>query len=260
MPHSRSMSSRTVAITNFPDFAASHQLLSRAVPGQCDRSLCKPHPLPLPPIQERQQGSGDRDEIRKTEHALLDLPRHRAQLLQENAACEPAREAPHRPDEPPGEDEVTVEVMRYDRDDADEPLDKAGLYLHVRDSLDRGMLEAEEGDQDDADAGAEEPGIGAGRERRGLEGTLRVALRWPGSELGKRDSRDDGREHPALVQVRDEHDTEHRANDERHRPKEVPEPVYLLPVRDRGANAAEEGADLEVPDDGTVGDAREEEL
>jgi hypothetical protein len=35
-----------------------------------------------------------------------------------------------------------------------------------------------------------------------------------------------------------------------------PEPVYLLPVRDRGANAAEEGADLEVPDDGTVGDAR----
>ena len=30
--------------------------------------------------------------------------------------------------------------------------------------------------------------------------------------------------------------------------------------RDRGANAAEEGADLEVPDDGTVGDAREEEL
>jgi hypothetical protein len=34
----------------------------------------------------------------------------------------------------------------------------------------------------------------------------------------------------------------------------------LLPVRDRGADAAEEGADLEVPDDGTVGDAREEEL
>ena len=62
------------------------------------------------------------------------------------------------------------------------------------------------------------------------------------------------------MQVRDDHDTEHRANDERHRPKEVPEPVYLLPVRDRGANAAEEGADLEVPDDGTVGDAREEEL
>src|SRR5215831_2755248 len=50
------------------------------------------------------------------------------------------------------------------------------------------------------------------------------------------------------------------ANDERRRPKEVPEPVYLLPVRDRGANAAEEGADFEVPDDGTVGDAREEEL
>src|SRR4030095_7738779 len=39
-----------------------------------------------------------------------------------------------------------------------------------------------------------------------------------------------------------------------------PEPVYLLLVRDRGADAAEEGADLEVPDDGTVGDAREEEL
>src|SRR5262249_36426298 len=50
------------------------------------------------------------------------------------------------------------------------------------------------------------------------------------------------------------------ANDKWHRPKEVPEPVYLLPVRDRGANAAEEGADLEVPDDGTVGDTREEEL
>src|SRR5262250_4015422 len=101
--------------------------------------------LSLPPIQERQQGSGDRDEIRKTEHALLDLPRHRAQLLQENAACEPAREAPHRPDEPQGEDEVPVEVMRDDGDDAHEPLDKAGLYLHVRDSLDRGMLETEEG-------------------------------------------------------------------------------------------------------------------
>src|SRR5262249_34696606 len=53
---------------------------------------------------------------------------------------------------------------------------------------------------------------------------------------------------------------EHRANDERHRPKEIPQPVYLLPVRDRGANAAEKGADFEVPDDGTVGDAREEEL
>ena len=67
--------------------------------------------------------------------------------------------------------------MRYDGDDADEPLDKAGLYLHVRDSLDRGMLETEEGDQDDADAGAEEPGIGAGRERRGLEGALRDVFR-----------------------------------------------------------------------------------
>ena len=63
-----------------------------------------------------------------------------------------------------------------------------------------------------------------------------------------------------LVQVRDDHDTEHRANDERHGPEEVPKPVYLLPARDRGADAAEEGADLEVPDDGTVGDAREEEL
>src|SRR5262249_54002577 len=42
--------------------AASHQLLSRAVPG-----LCKPHSLPPSPIQERQQGSGDPDEIRKTE-------------------------------------------------------------------------------------------------------------------------------------------------------------------------------------------------
>jgi len=62
------------------------------------------------------------------------------------------------------------------------------------------------------------------------------------------------------VQVRNDHDTEHRANDERHGPEEVPEPVYLLLVRDRGADAAEEGADLEVPDDGTVGDAREEEL
>ena len=60
--------------------------------------------------------------------------------------------------------------------------------------------------------------------------------------------------------MRDDHDTEHRANDERHGPEEVPEPVYLLPVRDRGADAAEEGADIEVPDDGTVGHARQEEL
>src|SRR5262249_43224457 len=58
----------------------------------------------------------------------------------------------------------------------------------------------------------------------------------------------------------DDHDTEHRPNEERHGPEEVPEPVYLLPVRDRGADAAEEGADLEVPDDRTVGDARKEEL
>src|SRR5262249_50083556 len=57
-----------------------------------------------------------------------------------------------------------------------------------------------------------------------------------------------------------DHDTEHRANHERHGPEEVPEPVYLLPVLDRGANAAEEGADLEVPDDATVGNAREKEL
>src|SRR4029450_5924901 len=52
------------------------------------------------PIQERQQGSGDRDEIRKAQHALLGLPRHRAQLLQENAAREPAGEAPPRPERP----------------------------------------------------------------------------------------------------------------------------------------------------------------
>jgi len=39
------------------------------------------------------------------------------------------------------------------------------------------MSHSEEGDQDDADAGAEEPGIGAGRERHGLEGALRDALR-----------------------------------------------------------------------------------
>src|SRR5262249_1039792 len=217
-------------------------------------------PLPLPPIQEREERAGDRGEIRETEHGLLDLPRHCAELVQENAAQEPAREAPHRPDEPHGEDEVAEEVMRDDGDDADEPLDEGGLYLHVRDSLDLGMLETQEGDQDEADAGAEEPGIDAGRKRRGLEGALRDALRQPGSELGKRDGRDDGREHPALVQVRNDHDTEHRANDERNGQEEVPEPVYLLPVRDRGADAAEEGADLEVPDDGTVGDAREEEL
>src|SRR5262245_13365477 len=60
--------------------------------------------------------------------------------------------------------------------------------------------------------------------------------------------------------MRDDHHTEHRANDERHGPEEVPEPVYLLPVRDRGADATEEGADLEVPDDGAVGDVREEDL
>src|SRR5262249_16980664 len=145
-------------------------------------------------------------------------------------------------------------------DDDHEPLDEPGLYLHVRDSLDLRMLETQKGDQDEADAGTEEPGIGAGRERRGLEGALRDAPREPGSELGKRDSRDDGREHPALVQGRDDHGTEHRANDERHGPEEVPEPVDLVPVRDRGADAAEEGAHLEIPEDGTVGDAREEEL
>ena len=49
--------------------------------------------------------------------------------------------------------------------------------IFMRDFLDLGMLETEEGDQDDADAGAEEPGVGAGRERRGLEGALRDALR-----------------------------------------------------------------------------------
>src|SRR4029434_9829146 len=98
-------------------------------------------------------------------------------LHKETAARDPAREAPHRPDEPQGEDEVPVEVMRDDGDDADEPLDKAGLYLHVRDSLVLGMLETEEGDQDDADAGAEEPGIDAGRERRRLEGAFREGLR-----------------------------------------------------------------------------------
>ena len=130
----------------------------------------------FPPIEERQERSGDRGEICETEHALLDLPRHRAELLQENAPREAAREAPYRPDEPQGEDEVPVEVMRCDGDDADEPLDKAALYLHVRDFLDLGMLETQEGDQDDADAGAEEPGVGAGRERRGVKGALRDAL------------------------------------------------------------------------------------
>jgi hypothetical protein len=39
------------------------------------------------------------------------------------------------------------------------------------------MLETEEGDHDDADASAEEPRIGAGRERRRPEGALRDALR-----------------------------------------------------------------------------------
>src|SRR5262245_47350859 len=103
-----------------------------------------------------------------------------------------------------------MEVIRYDRDDGDEPLYKAGLYLHVRDPPDRGMRETEQRDQDDADAGTKEPGIGAGRERRSLEGVLPDGLRQPGSELGKRDSRDDGRKHPALMQVRDDHDTEDR--------------------------------------------------
>src|SRR5262245_16261685 len=150
--------------------------------------------------------------------------------------------------------------MRDDGYDAEEPLDEAGLYLHVRDPVVLGMLEAEEGDEDDADAGAEEPGIGAGRERRGLERPLRDALREQGSELGKRDGRDDGREHPALVQLRNDHDAEHRADDEWHGPEKVPEPVDLLPVRDRRADAAEEGADLQVPHDGAVGDRREESL
>src|SRR5262249_47985951 len=62
------------------------------------------------------------------------------------------------------------------------------------------------------------------------------------------------------VKVRDDQDREQGARDGGQRQRGVPEPVYLPPVRDRGANAAEEGADLEVPDDGTVGDAREEEL
>jgi hypothetical protein len=47
----------------------------------------------------------------------------------------------------------------------------------VRNFLDLGMLETEEGDQDDADAGTEEPGIVAGRERRDLEGAPCDALR-----------------------------------------------------------------------------------
>src|SRR5262249_60777119 len=105
------------------------------------------------------------------------LPARPAEYPQESAAREPPRNAPHRPDEPQGEDEVPVEVMRDDGDDADEPLDKAGLYLHVRDSLVLGMLETEEGNEDDADSGAEEPGIDADRERHGLEGALRDALR-----------------------------------------------------------------------------------
>src|SRR5262249_23695331 len=67
-----------------------------------------------PPMQERQRGSPDREEIRETEQVLRDLPRHRAELLKEKAAREPAREAPPRPDEPQGEDEVPVEIMRYD--------------------------------------------------------------------------------------------------------------------------------------------------
>ena len=56
------------------------------------------------PIQERQEGSGDRDEIRETEHDLLDLPRHRAELLQEHAARE----------HPPAHDalELTVRISR----------------------------------------------------------------------------------------------------------------------------------------------------
>src|SRR5262249_47265607 len=97
----------------------------RGRPGQCDRSLCILIRLPLSSIQERQRGPGVRARIRKTDPALLDLPRHRAHLLQETPARDPAREPPHRPDEPQGEDEVPVEVMRYDGDDADEPLDKA---------------------------------------------------------------------------------------------------------------------------------------
>ena len=133
--------------------------------------------IDFPQFRNGRRAPAIRDEIRETEYARLDLPRHRAELLQENAAREPAREAPYRPDEPQGEDEVPVEVMGYDGDDADEPLDKARLYLHVRDFLDIGMLETEEGDQDDADAGAEESGVGAGRERRGLEGALRDAPR-----------------------------------------------------------------------------------
>src|SRR5262249_40861154 len=69
-----------------------------------------------------------------------------------------------------------------------------------------------------------------------------------------------GGKHPALVKGREAKNPEPGANDERHGPGEFPEPVYLFPVRDRGADATEEGADLEVPDDGTVRDAREEEL
>jgi hypothetical protein len=42
------------------------------IPSMCDR---------LPAIQERQEGSGDRDEIGETEHALMDFLRHRAELL-----------------------------------------------------------------------------------------------------------------------------------------------------------------------------------
>src|SRR5262249_56685964 len=50
------------------------------------------------------------------------------------------------------------------------------------------------------------------------------------------------------------------AMEERQRQKRFRDRVYIVRVSDRGANAAEEGADLEVPDDGTVGDAGEQKL
>jgi hypothetical protein len=47
-------------------------------PDQYEENQSKLCIVILPLIQERSHGSGDREEIRKTEHALLDLPRHPA--------------------------------------------------------------------------------------------------------------------------------------------------------------------------------------
>src|SRR5215470_3101172 len=146
----------------------------RGRPVQCDRSLCILILYPFPQFRNGSRAPAIATRYARRSTLFWIFPDIAPSFSKRTPpAIPPARlptdQTSHKARK------VPVEVMRYDGDDADEPLDKAGLYLHARDSLHRGMLETEEGDQDDADTGTEEPGICAGHERRGLEGALRDA-------------------------------------------------------------------------------------